>query len=475
MRKTVLLVAALTFSAFLLSAELSEDSYIQTLDTSSQGQYRDLSLKEVIAKGLKSNYEQEIRLLQEQTLELKWKDTSSSFWLPKLQISLTTDEYSAGRLRSGSLDNNTYSRRPVGTLGIGFTDYTLFNWGIDYLGYLNNRNTYQRNKEELSEEKRSLRHQLIITYFALYTQKTIEKIKRNQLRHASFVYRLNREKVKLRKVGKQEYYQSREEYLRSQAEYYQAKKQSRVADEQMAYLIADPPGTQYLISETINYSLLKINAEEAIQVAIKKNPEILEANKHLENAKRDYEITLRENLPLPKFTLNLGAYNHHFGNNKNYTRFETAPGNSNIDLIASINATWAIWGEGGLLNSRKKAQAMLASRQAQVEVDKATHQASSSIKQFVLNLTHQQKELEILEARANNLQKLFDNSLENYMSKKTTFPELRDSLKEMISNEVLVANGRFEHLQNKILLAQIMGVDEFLGENFEHLAKKEEP
>lgn len=63
------------------------------------------------------------------------------------------------------------------------------------------------------------------------------KIFREQLRQASFIHRLAREKLQLKKIRAQEYYQTRSEYLRSQTEYQQALFEVGTEEEDMAIFL----------------------------------------------------------------------------------------------------------------------------------------------------------------------------------------------------------------------------------------------
>ena len=84
----------------------------------------------------------------------------------------------------------------------------------------------------------------------------------------------------------------------------------------------------------------------------------------------------RESLPLPEIKVNLGAYKHSFGENTNRTTYlsDTAPGE--VEIVASVNATWSVWGSNGLLNQRKKAKALLDKEIALKEMAHAKHHAA---------------------------------------------------------------------------------------------------
>lgn len=452
---------------------LGVDNYIQQSSSDRfdlKDNYKAFSLNDAIEQGLRKNFNQRSRNYENKILELGWKDTKEDFWMPKLQISLSSGEQRIARLKRGSRTGNGTSLTPSGTLGLEIGEYTLFNWGKDYLAYQNDRASYKRESEVLKESRRELKHDLILKYFALVKFHNILKVKKDQLRHASFVYRFNREKMTLRKISRQDYYQSRMEYLRAQTEYHDAKNDASVVDEQMAYLVSDEPGTRYILTNELSYEKLKTTMGEALNLSKERNPEIRTNAKDVANAKRSHDIVLRENLALPKFTVNLGAYTHSFGKNESRTVYETRTNDSNIDIVATVNATWTLTGSGGFFNGRKTTSSLISRHLSFNKLAQAKHMTKSDIRNHFNNIKYLENQHTILDARTSNLQKTFDVILENYINKKTRFLDFHDALTEMTDAEVLMENVKYLHLEQKVMLAKEVGIDEFPGESFESVA-----
>ncbi len=475
-------VALIVFSTGSISSiwaqttprQLNSDSYIQSLDqrVQSRTNTKALYLNDVIEQGLRKNYDQEVRKYDKEILELSWKDSWEDFWLPKVSLSLMTSDQKLGTLIKGSNNTNPRSKRPDGTLSLDFGDYTVFNWGKDYLQYLNTKADYKRGKESLREESRDLKHNLIISYFKLYYLKEAERIKRDQLRHASFIYRLNREKISLKKITKQDYYLARAEYLRAQNEYHEAKNNVQIQNESVALLINDEVGTKYILRDRLKYEVLNTSLEEAIRLSRKNNPDALDAQKNVQNAKRSYELALKENLPLPKISVKLGAYDYRFNSSTNRTNYSTGTGNSNVDLVASINATWSLTGSGGLFNDRKTRTSFLSKHIAFTKKAQIHRSVDALIKTTYFTVNHLQNQINILDARIPTLQKTFDTILENYMNKKARYIDFKNTLIELTETETLLESNRFLHLLNKVELARLIGLEDFPGENFENLIIK---
>ena len=435
--------------------------------------YKPLRLNDVIEQGLRKSYDQELRNKKEVLSDLTFDGVKRKFWYPNVKLVLSTDEQLISLLGSSKRKVGTNNpKTPTGSFGLVFDDYTFFNWGKDYAQYLINRSKYEREKESYNESKRELKLDLIYRYFNLVSSKNIEKIYQDKLRQASFVYRLNKEKLAIGKAAQQDYYQSRNEYLSAQSEFHQAKMNTDIADENMAYLLTDEVGTKYIIAESLDFKKIKVSLLEAISMAQSKNPTLLNSKTTLLNAERSYDIAQKENLPLPKFTINLGAYEKKFGPATNKTTYETYTGNGNIELVATVNATWDLTGDDGLLNNNKLAKSRINREIAYFELNKNKHYTESQVQETYKNILAYQNQMLILDAKIPSMQKSFDIILDNYLSGKTKYNDFHIALDEISKTRVYLETIKLNHLVEKLNLAKLIGVDDFPGENFEHLAIK---
>ena len=444
--------------------------YIQEADKYKLSEtFKNLHLNDVIEQGLRKNYQQNILGQFDSLNELEFQGAKNAFWLPELKINLTTSNQRISTLSSNS-STPINSSTPTGALGLSLGDYTVFNWGKDYALYLNKKSLYSRKKQVFNESKRELKLKLIGTYFNLLATKQIQKIRQDQLRHASYIYRLNKEKIAVGKTSKQDYYLARSEYLKAQNDYHEAKSSADIADENMAFLITDEIGTKYVLNEELDYKRIKITLDDSLALSAKNNPTILNNKTTVENAERSYDVALKENMPLPKFTVNLGAYNKNFGPGINSTTYETVSGSRNVELVASLNATWSLTGEDGFLNSNKLSISRIGKEIAFKELEKNSHFAQSFIRQTYLSILYLQNQIIVLEARIPSLQKAFDTILENYINGKTKYYDFHLILDELTTVKVFYQQKKLQHLQEKLDLAKVTGIEDFPGENFEQLA-----
>ena len=464
-----LFLNSLVLTAFAQSAKMQDESYVQIKDDVSAAQYKPISLSQAIEQGYRQNFEQQERNYEKRILELNWLDAREEFWVPNLQISLETNPQRLARLRNGSLPGEASTKTPGGSLGLELGEYTIYNWGKDYLDYQNNKTTFERGSQRLDEEKRELRHDIIIDYAYLLTVQELVNIKRDQLRHASFIYRLNRERVSNKKISGQDYFQARQEYLKAQTEYQEIREVMVEANRQLASRINDQAGTRYVVNQMLNFERIKLTVTEADQIARTNSPDVLSAAALSEIARREEEILYKENLPLPKISVNLGAYNYRFGSGRNSSRYETTAGSSDIDVVATVNATWSLTGEGGFFNTRKMRRGALERALAEKQRQKAEFNSTTTARELFEKVKIYENQYQILEARSLNAVKQYDVVLENYMNKKTNFSTFQLALEEKNIAQSLLAEIRFEHAKTKILLARAIGIEDFPGESFEKI------
>lgn len=456
-------------SVFAQNGKLQDESFVQTREEITAAQYKPINLSQAIEQGYRKNFDQLSRNYQKKLIELNWIDAKEDFWMPNLQMTLTTEPQRLARLKNGSLPGEGSTKSPAGTFGLELGEYTIFNWGKDYLAYQNQKTTFERGNQRLDEQRRELRHDVIVDYLYLLTVQQLVDVKRDQLRHASFIYRLNRERISNKKVAAQDYFQARQEYLKAQTDFQEIRELMVEANRILSSRISDEPGTRYVVSQNIVFDKLKLTSAEATRLVLENNPGILSAKALAEIARREEEILYKENLPLPKISVNLGAYNYRFGTGRNSFRYETTPGSSDIDVVATVNATWSLTGEGGFFNSRKTKRGAFSRGMAHKRQEQALFEGQTDARELFEKIKIYETRIEVLEARSLNAVKQYDVVLENYMNKKARFSDFQHALYEKDEARSMLAEMRFEHAKAKILLAKTIGIEDFPGESFEKL------
>ena len=454
----------------LAQGEKTADS-VQTKHDIAPRYPRTITAAEAVEQGLRKNFAQQNREHREKKLALDWQDTRESFWMPGFQLEFTSAPQRLLRLKKGRFPAGNGSLS--GTMAIKMEEYTLFNWGKDYLAHLNTRDEFIRDNQSLKDERRRLRHQLLIQYSRLVQIHSTETVLKEQLHKSAFIYRFAREKAKLGKLPAQEFTAARSEYLRAQSELQIAQDNSRHEDARMAMMIVDPPATRYVLKGTIHYQKLYFPLDKGRQLAEKHNPQILWEQKNVEIFERQHHLVQRENYPLPKISVNVGAYRHHWESSGSLGRYETHGANSNLDVVAEIKASWPLNGKGGLFNRRKTRGSQIQVDQARSRLNYARHQADSRIETHYRTIKSLESQMAVARARKENAQRNFDLTMENYINRKTRFSAFHQALDEMVRARRHFLQIQQHHFEEKVLLAETIGMEDFPEEILQRTLRPE--
>ena len=441
-------------------------------DTEKAG--RVLDLRSVIEEGFRRNPFEQIRGQQREQIELSKTDVFQKFWYPTIGLELETSNHRIDRFHQ-STDSTTAmgaQQAPNGSLGLVIDEYTIFNWGRDYLQYLNSKQTLNRRNQQLGEARRRLKFSLINQYFNLIRYKEILKIKQEQLRQTSFIHRLAREKLLLKKIRTQEYYQTRSEYLRSQTEYQQSQFEVGIEEEKMANLLGDEYRGSYRSFEQLKFVSINTSMNEALKSAQEQSQPYRDAKVNYDVSSRTYDKTLKDNLPLPKFGLNLGTYRTGFDPNGTTWNFQTTDNNKNVELVASINMRWTLLGEGGVFNSRQNQQAYLSKRISEINFFNTRRELEVKVRTIYKTVRFLEQKVEIAQFQHKNAQSNYDSALDNYIASRTTYADIKLAIDNLVNSHVNSENVKYDHLIKKLELADFMGLEDFPGENFESLASR---
>src|SRR5690606_12936731 len=161
-----------------LELAIQEDNYKPTKNTPSRLNQnkggvetlgRNIDLRSVLEEGFRKNPFEQIRTQQKEQIELSKTDVWQKFWLPTVSLEMETSNHRIDRFKEAAQNTPTMGAQqaPTGSLGLVLGEYTLFNWGRDYLEYQNEKQTLGRQSQRLNESRRRLRFALISQYFNL--------------------------------------------------------------------------------------------------------------------------------------------------------------------------------------------------------------------------------------------------------------------------------------------------------------------
>jgi len=437
-----------------------------------QDKLKTIRLSEVIEQGLRKNFKKNLRDRENELNRLEFQSSFNRFWLPNIKLEAVSSNQLISLLTRENPSDSAYnSKIPNVGIGLTFGTYTIFNWGKDYALYLNDKDNLSKQNLILKNAERELKLDLIYSFFALQNSKSSRDIYQEELRHASYTYRLNKEKIKAQKISSDEYLLSRNHFLKAQSQFHQAKMLAEAHDEEFALLIGDSAGTRYEFIEDLNYLRIKFSINDAEEIAQQSNPLLKELSLDQTIFQRKYESALKDNLPLPKISVGLGTFAKYFGENYNSTRYTVANDKAQHELIATLNASWDIFGEDGLFNQLKVSKAKVNKYIGEEKLKHGQNQLLTDLRSTYKNIYAYQNQMLINEARVPNAQKTFENILNRYLDGKSKFYDYKLSLDDYILAKIDFEKNKLLHLQEKIKLAKIMGIEDFPGENFEHLAK----
>lgn len=432
-----------------------------------------LSLNEAIDEGLRKNFGEQSRKYEFELNELQFKDSHEEFYYPKLTMSLNTNgDHFVENLYRDSRNNGSSPVTPNGQFGVQIEDYKLFNWGRDYLDYMNAKNSYNRKKEQLKENRRSLKFQLITQYFKLSMQYQVVNAHKKQLNHTSFIYRLAKQKLDLKKIRIQEFLQAKAEFLKSHQNYHNSLYVYYTDQRELATLMGDKLEQTYKPFNRLKFKPVTISIKETYRHSFKRNPQLLDAKSLYANASRSYQKAQKDNLPLPTFSVKLGGYKRDFSSAGASDKYETLAGSNNIEIAATLNMKWTLFGSDGFLNSRKLERSYYQKRLADIKLNEAKREVSSSNRSSHSQIKYLEKRFKANQMQLKNVRLLFDKALDNYIDSKTSFTNLKLILDDILAITIDIENTKYIHLIEKISLASMMGVDDFPGEKFESLVLK---
>ena len=220
----------------------------------------------------------------------------------------------------------------------------------------------------------------------------------------------------------------------------------------------------------LDFRPLDVPLKESLQLARESSPPIRQAKSELINARRHRTIVRKNNLPLPKISLSLGAWKHRFGSNASQSSFENERGNSSLEMVAVVNASWSLTGEGGMFNSFNRETSVIDQALKEKTLEKTYFHTESIIRSLYDDIYFLEHQMKIAKAHHTASEKSFDTILNDYTDGKIDFTTFKLSLDALIQGKESLENIKTIHLEKKVHLARQTGKDNLVNENFDNLA-----
>ena len=133
---------------------------------------------------------------------------------------------------------------------------------------------------------------------------------------------------------------------------------------------------------------------------------------------------------------------------------------------------WTLLGEGGFFNSRQNQQTYLSKRIAEINFFNTRRELEVKVRTIYKTVRYLEEKVEIAQFQSKNAQSNYDSALDNYIGGRTTYPDIKLAIDNLVNSHVNSENVKYDHLIKKLELADFMGLEDFPGENFESLATR---
>lgn len=426
-----------------------------------------LTYKQAIEKALENNNAiKQLRIGFRQS-EIAYKNAWDTFYLPQLSINASSNStYTLGSLPPA------FSKAPIGTpihgfpttnVTLGLGSYTLFNFGKDFKTFENSRLQWVRQQQQLIEAIRSKRNEVTNLFFAY--KAALEKLDATQrsVRVSEAIVDLIKSRVRLGKATVTEIKSSESDLGTAKINYNQNAGNTKSSLWRLNEILYDAVGTEYIIDEPVKFIPINISIREALQIYFEKSPEIRDSKLNLKSSQLNVELAELNQLPLPKIAispLNVAFIGGYYDSNTS----TTTQSGTNIDVSTSVSLTIPLIGAGGLFNHRTIESAKLSRDSADISyVMTATNgqiNISSLYTQAKLLEATVENSRQVLESNAVVLDTLFKQLAKGSVNRL----ELRDALNQARAAELELQDSIISHLQAKLNLAQIIGLDHLPGD-----------
>ena len=177
-------------------------------------------------------------------------------------------------------------------------------------------------------------------------------------------------------------------------------------------------------------------------------------------------------MALPEFNINLGAFTQSYTTGQSDQLFSNFNGNKNLEVIASLTATWNLVGADGFLNKRKLQNARL---ERQIS-DRRLKQQEDMMSYLISNYYHQvrnyEKQVKLAQEQEKTAESAYNITFNNYTLRKTSFLNFLHALEDLIDAKVGYLTNKRDHLNRKVQLAAVIGIPDFPGNLFENHVTK---
>lgn len=357
---------------------------------------------------------------------------------------------------------------PTTAVGLQLAQYTIFNFFRDHLAYEKARLTWERDQQRLTEAERNLRFRVISSYFRSKTQQDKLDAAKRSLDISEAILELVRSNQALGRAKDTDVNSSTVDYLNAKNQYNEVERTLQSERWRLNLLMGESVDRQYVLKSDLEYTPLQITFGDAYQLYLDRAPQARDANLSFKSSELDLSLAEKNRLPLPTISLNaLGVEygNRYWGDTRSvYT--SPADYSGNIDIVASLNFTIPLYGPGGFLGKRNIEVARISRDNSELALQKLLNQSKIDIQTSIITVKQQEQTIALTRESITNSSKLLEILFSNFSRSGANRLELRDAINQARLIEFSYRDAILQHLDSKLGLAELIGVDHLPGEFF---------
>lgn len=422
-----------------------------------------LSLERAIAKVLQNNFSVEARRLSFRSSEISYLDARDQMFLPSINlVASSSSKLGVGRLPSTNPPTESYGF-PTTSVALELGSYTLFNFWRDWNNYEQARLEWVRTQEQYNEFIRALKQQTIVAYFKYGTElEKLDSVERS-VATATAVVDVLRTRVGLNTAQAGDLSSSEVDLLNSQNNLYAARQNVLGSLWSLNQLLGDPIGASYQITDKIKFVTIKITPGEALKTYLASSPTIKDRIKDIKRNELALDLAHKNRIPLPKVTLS-GLSVAYAANYYAPGTTVTSGGGPNIEVSTSISVSLPLVGPGGLFNSRVLESSEMNLEQANIAYRVSFYSDNVAIHQLIEQIKQSEATIENNKKAFDQSASLLENLTEKLLSENVNRLELRDVVNQARNADITLQDSIVDHLQKKLSLANMIGVDHLPGD-----------
>lgn len=465
-------------AAILVVIGLGAGSAPAWAEKASRSPSRILSLDDAIQAAYDRNRTIQQAKLVFEDAQLTYDNAWDAMFMPSISLTLSSTAYSTigrfARSEAANLEGNTRTATnahgfPDSSAALSLGEYTLFNFWRDQLTYENARLSYERAKETLEEAKRTVKFEVIGAYFNLKTAVEQLDVARRSVKISRAILKLIQSRKRIGKASSTDVSSAKVDLLIEKNNFNDTASTVRTAKWALNQLLADPVGSNYRLKSLLKYNLLRMSKRQAFETFLANSATIKDARMLVLQGQNNLKLAQKNRLPLPTVSLSGVTFTYgdtyYGGSFSRTTTSRTFEGNFNIS--ASVSLTLPILGEGGLFSHRTVASARIFRDSAEVSYRQSTQTGYTTILTTIDSILREQTNIKNQKEAFDENSSVLDSLFSGLASGEISRLELRDAITRARLSEFELKASILNHLNQKLALADLIGVNELPGDSFQ--------